>query len=938
MKKFIIFLIVLFSISVLNAQSGFTFQSVIRDSDGVPQTNVSVYLQFSIHEGSETGNIVYQERQTPTTDDYGYISVSIGQGQVVSGDYSTIDWSSGLMFLSIDCSDNEGGQFSEISTSLINSAPFVGPKGDKGDLGDQGPKGDPGPQGPKGNDGTGVKIIGSVPDAGSLPIPYNGSIGDLYISQDTGTGYVWDGNNWTNVGQIKGPKGDSGQKGDKGDKGDQGAQGLQGDKGDKGDQGPRGPAGIYTAGSGISISGNTISASDNSDTNEIQTLQFTGTSLTLSNGGGTIDLGSLSLSLPYYNEGNQEGALFHIHNGHDKKQYGLAGTIGNSNAIPEGAGAGVIGIGYRGVYGISNSDFGAGVVGESSSDEGYGIHGRTDGDGIGGYFETSTTGRAALATGEGNVGIGIKTPHSKLEISDDTKTRMTLNGEESGGMSSLGFKQFQGVDSYQGWLWESDISDLSNPKLSLFDYDYNIGTPNNENKKEVYKIERGLSMFGDEFYTHKFSGIVEINGGSDEYTSLSMIPEVVDSVQKRFEYYAYHSTDEDRTVLSLDFLNVDTKAGASMYTIPQNMYKATHYSGGGQRHDFGDAIYIRENSYGSSSLNLLIPAVNADHYIYHSASKIDDNITYDFGETIIGTAGGAASTNPLYTATSNPGVSPSGLGGSHWFYGHIQTNGFSITPAPFSLTHEWDSKIYINSPGTDNQSAIHIDADHTTIPAMEVHNIDGGAAISTSGPIHINLDGATTKKHQFIMQQKPGGQAYGMLLQNGDSPYNNWEISVAPANNGEMRLYFNGINRGVFNSTSGNYSSVSDERLKTNIASLSSVLPSLLRLSPKIYNYRSNLSQSFNGFLAQDIQSLFPELVTEVQSREGGESTLMVDYSQLTVLAIKAIQEQQAIIDYCSDKISQLQQENSEIKQETKALKHQVEQLVKEFNNLRKKQ
>lgn len=43
-------------------------------------------------------------------------------------------------------------------------------------------------------------------------------------------------------------------------KGATGSQGPKGDKGDKGDTGATGPAGTYTAGSGISISGNTISA------------------------------------------------------------------------------------------------------------------------------------------------------------------------------------------------------------------------------------------------------------------------------------------------------------------------------------------------------------------------------------------------------------------------------------------------------------------------------------------------------------------------------------------------------------------------------------------------------------------------------------------------------------------------------------------------------
>jgi hypothetical protein len=46
----------------------------------------------------------------------------------------------------------------------------------------------------------------------------------------------------------------------------------------------------YTAGTGISIAGNAISATDNSATNEIQTLSLSGNNISLSNGGGTITL------------------------------------------------------------------------------------------------------------------------------------------------------------------------------------------------------------------------------------------------------------------------------------------------------------------------------------------------------------------------------------------------------------------------------------------------------------------------------------------------------------------------------------------------------------------------------------------------------------------------------------------------------------------------
>lgn len=93
----------------------------------------------------------------------------------------------------------------------------------------KGPRGDTGPAGADGKDGTGVTILGSYDDAGSLGQAHpTGSPGDAYLV--AGDLYVWDqtGGQWKNVGTIQGP---------------QGVQGPQGEKGDTGAQGPAGPAG-----------------------------------------------------------------------------------------------------------------------------------------------------------------------------------------------------------------------------------------------------------------------------------------------------------------------------------------------------------------------------------------------------------------------------------------------------------------------------------------------------------------------------------------------------------------------------------------------------------------------------------------------------------------------------------------------------------------------
>ncbi|WP_312507591.1 collagen-like protein [Lysinibacillus sp.] len=72
-------------------------------------------------------------------------------------------------------------------------------------------------KGEKGEQGTGVRILGTLPDESALP-PL-GEPGDAYLIN--GDLYVWSDttNDWTNVGTIKGPKGDIGPQGPQGEQG-----------------------------------------------------------------------------------------------------------------------------------------------------------------------------------------------------------------------------------------------------------------------------------------------------------------------------------------------------------------------------------------------------------------------------------------------------------------------------------------------------------------------------------------------------------------------------------------------------------------------------------------------------------------------------------------------------------------------------------------------
>ena len=86
----------------------------------------------------------------------------------------------------------------------------------------------------------------------------------------------------------------------------------------------------------------------------------------------------------------------------------------------------------------------------------------------------------------------------------------------------------------------------------------------------------------------------------------------------------------------------------------------------------------------------------------------------------------------------------------------------------------------------------------------------------------------------------------------------------------------------------------SDARLKANIMSLGSTLAKLLLIDGKRYTMKKDGKQKI-GVLAQDIQKVFPELVTT-----DDKDMLAVNYQGLVPVLINALKEQ-------DDKISRLE-------------------------------
>jgi hypothetical protein len=102
-----------------------SYQAVIRNSSEALVTNQAVGMQISILQGSTSGTAVYVETQTPTTNDNGLVSIEIGAGTVVSGNFATIDWANGPYFIKTETDLNGGANYTITGTSQLLSVPYA---------------------------------------------------------------------------------------------------------------------------------------------------------------------------------------------------------------------------------------------------------------------------------------------------------------------------------------------------------------------------------------------------------------------------------------------------------------------------------------------------------------------------------------------------------------------------------------------------------------------------------------------------------------------------------------------------------------------------------------------------------------------------------------------------------------------------------------------
>lgn len=146
-----------------------------------------------------------------------------------------------------------------------------------------------------------------------------------------------------------------------------------------------------------------------------------------------------------------------------------------------------------------------------------------------------------------------------------------------------------------------------------------------------------------------------------------------------------------------------------------------------------------------------------------------------------------------------------------------------------------------------------------------------------------------------------------------------WNVNIGGYSGG-IRRVFDGWAQWNDGQTFLRFSPVisSDEKLKQNIQSIDKqeTLKKIMALNPVSYEYKQREGITENGFLANDLQKVFPETVLNVINPISKEVLLGVQYTQLQSISIAAIQAQQEIITKLENKINELEKRISKISSE----------------------
>ena len=276
----------------------------------------------------------------------------------------------------------------------------------------------------------------------------------------------------------------------------------------------------------------------------------------------------------------------------------------------------------------------------------------------------------------------------------------------------------------------------------------------------------------------------------------------------------------------------------------------------------------------NGTTGITTPDVTSDSLTVDSTTLVVDEANNRVGigtsspsaNNIVTISGATPNSKLLLTGgTTQNGLTFGSAGGGNQFYLYSQSGGLAV---------------YDETAATERAR---ITADGDLMVGKTATSISTlGAEIRSSGLIASTLSGSTSATSTLE------------VFSTGASAYR----------------FFVGMNGTVY-ATNTTISALSDQRHKENVRDLDAGLAEVMALKPRLYDWKEGKGadiKNARGFIAQEFEEVFPDLIDEWKdpAPEGEEPYKSVRADLIPVL-VKAIQEQQAIIEALTARVSALE-------------------------------
>ena len=497
-----------------------------------------------------------------------------------------------------------------------------------------------------------------------------------------------------------------------------------------------------------------------------------------------------------------------------------------------------------------------------------------------------------IYTTGGNVGIGTTAPSALLDVRGNmnyTGTIVNTSGsfvtQLSGGAKGTYTVQLASDASFFRFYSDLDPTVQSNyPDGRSFD---TLISPNSGNHKGYFRGKTATNEFifkiisyagfqgagsagGNGTYAQTYYNAVSLSGST--VTTQSFGGEVTITI------YPINDILSGDILMSNGFVGIGTTSPAYTLDVAGTAKIGGTHSNIIQQYSTssfpsGSCTKISGNSAASgTTLEIFSGHISVnDRYLLLAKRSTDDyfSIRMD-GNVGVGTA------SPAYTLDVNGTAK---IGGNNIYNKILTLYDSGVSDAPTGATNFYG--FGINSGTLRYQ-----------VPSTSAHlfytGSTGSMIIATSGNV-----GIATTSPAYTLSVGTTGYGIGSGVYIGDTVVSaRWLIQHGNSNLNLLQNNGSGtyLQRGSFANSTGTYSAVSDMRIKKDIQPISSGLNEIANLNPVSYLMEDQTGDSKRnfGFIAQDIESVLPEVVNTPKTEN---DLYTLQYTSIIPVLTKAIQE-----------------------------------------------